>query len=118
MISRLIRIYTPFVCALAAVIHGVLFLLGYSGIIYTILNDITGHSFLLVLYIICSSKKMCKWYKLTNYLLLSIHIVNMSYTFGVINYYYVSNLSIVINIIALISFLIYRITAGVTKVLC
>ena len=118
MINRLIRIYTPFICALSAIIHGVLFLIGYRGITYAILNDFTGHSFLLILYVICTSKKMCKWYRLTNYLLLSIHIVNMLYTLGILNYYYVANLSIVINIFALISFLIYRVTAGITKFLC
>lgn len=118
MISRFIRIYTPFVCALAAIIHGVLFLIEYRGITYTILNEFTGHSFLLILYVISASKKMCKWYKITNYLLLSIHIVNLSYTFGILSYYYVANLSIVINIFALISFLMYRVTAGITKILC
>ena len=65
MVARLIRIYTPFICALAAIMHGVLFLRGYEGFIYNILSDLTGHSILLIMFILSTSKRMCKWYKVT-----------------------------------------------------
>lgn len=44
MVARLIRIYTPFICALAAIIHGVLYLCGYEGWAYIVLGDVAGHS--------------------------------------------------------------------------
>ena len=118
MISRLIRIYTPFICAIFAIIHGVLFLSGYEGIIYRILNNLTGHSIFLILYIIASSRKMCIWYKITNYLLLSINIFNLMYYIGIMPYGLIIYIGIIINTLAVICFLIYRVTRGITKVLC
>ena len=118
LIKRLIRIYTPFICALTAVIHGVLFLLGYNGIILWILGKLTGHSILLILYILSTSDRMCIWYKTTNYLLLSIHFAYIIYKFGYIESGYIIYISLKINILALICFLIYRVTKGITKILC
>ena len=116
--NRLVRIYTPFICASMAIIHGVLYLAGYKGAIYSILNDFTGHSILLILFILSTSKKMCIWYKMTNYLLLFIHLINISYALGYVRYDFVLYLGLVINIIALMCFIIYRVTAGITKILC
>ena len=61
---------------------------------------------------------MCVWYKRTNYLLLAIHLINISYCFGYVKYDYVLYVGLVLNIIALMCFLIYRVTAGITKILC
>lgn len=118
MIKRLIKIYTPFVCALSALIHGVLYFVGYKGCLYYVLNNVTGHSFLLILYIIATSSKMCIWYRITNYLLMYIHVFNTLNVLGFLGYKEAFNISIAINTCALISFLTYRITAGVTKILC
>lgn len=118
MIKRLIRIYTPFICALVAIIHGVLYLSGDESRISTILGEFTGHSILLILYILSTSKQMCIWYKITNYLLISIHIVNLIYIYGIIEAEMLLYIGIVINIFALLTFLIYRITVGITKFLC
>lgn len=118
MLSRIIRIYTPFICAVAAIIHGVLFLLKYEGELYWLLGNLTGHSILLIAYIIATSKRMCIWYKITTYLLLLINVVNIMYRFNFINSDYIIYIGIVINFMALISFLIYRITVGITKFLC
>ena len=118
MVRRLIKIYTPFICALTAIIHGVLFLVGYKGFIYWLLSNLTGHSILLIAYIIATSDKMCIWYKATNYMLMFIHIVNIMYRCGIIPSDYIIYIGIVINFIALITFMIYRVTAGVTKILC
>lgn len=57
MIARLIRIYTPFICALAALIHGVLSLIDYDGYAYYILSDISGHSLLLLAYVVLQAKE-------------------------------------------------------------
>jgi hypothetical protein len=118
MVKRLIKIYTPFICAITAIIHGVLFLKGYKGQAYYILNDITGHSILLILYVLATSKKMCKWYKITCNLLLSIHILNISYSIFSFSYFTAIYASISLNIFAVITFLIYRIKQGITKILC
>lgn len=118
MIKRLIRLYTPFICALTAIIHGVLYLTRYDGSLTVVLSEFTGHSILLILYVICTSQKMCKWYKITNYLLLSIHLMNIVYIAGYMPYDILLYLGILINIIALITFLIYRVTTGITKAIC
>lgn len=115
MIKRLIRLYTPFICALTAIIHGVLYLMKYDGLLTVVLSEFTGHSILLILYVLSTSPKMCKWYKITNYLLLSIHLMNLVYIAGFISYDILLYLGILINITALITFLIYRVTAGITK---
>ena len=118
MFSRLIRIYTPFICAIVAIIHGVLSLTGYEGRLYYILNEFTGHSIFVLLYIIATSRRMCKWYKITVCLLLSIHVLNLLYLFNLIGYYKVIYSGIVINILAFFSFIIYRFMAKITKFIC
>lgn len=118
MIKRLIRIYTPFICAFTAIIHGVLFLSEYRGQVYYILNDLTGHSIIVVLYILTTSQKMCKWYKITCNLLLIIHILNISYSLFKFSYFTAIYASLSLNILAVITFLIYRVKQGITKFLC
>lgn len=118
MIKKLIRIYTPFICAIAALIHGVLYLFEIDCILKPILGELTGHSVLLILYILATSKRMCKWYEITNYFLISIHAINVLYIYGYLDYFIVLYIGIILNILALISFLIYRATVGITKFLC
>ena len=118
MIARLIRIYTPFICALAAIVHGVLFLQEYEGNAIYVFSDLTGHSIVMVAYILATSKRMCRWYKYTCYLLLIMHFLNLAYVAFDIDYYILLYAGLVINIFALITFLIYRIKVGITKILC
>lgn len=40
MVARLIRIYTPFICAIIAIIHGVLCLNEYEGYAFYIMSDL------------------------------------------------------------------------------
>lgn len=118
MVKKLIRIYTPFICAVAAIIHGVFSLLEYDTKVYYLLGEFAGHSFLLLLYVLANSRRMCKWYKITVYLLLGIHVLNLFYLFGCLEYYTLLYLGIVVNILAVICFLIFRFTRGVSKILC
>ena len=119
MILRLIRIYTPFLFAISAIVHGVLFLNDYYGILYRVISEFTGHSIFAMIYISATSSKMCKWYKITNYLLLSIHFVNLIHYMGVIpNSIIVIYITLLLNILAVGAFLIYRVSVGITKVLC
>lgn len=118
MLARLIRIYTPFICAVAATIHGVLLLCKVNSIWLYVLGEFTGHSIFLILYIIATTnKRMCKWYRITNYLLLTIHILNLAFYAKIVPYENIIYYGLVLNILALISFLIYRFTVGITKML-
>ena len=118
MLARLIRIYTPFICAVAATIHGVLLLCKVNSIWLYVLGEFTGHSIFLILYIIATTnKRMCKWYRITNYLLLTIHILNLAFYAKIVPYENIVYYGLVLNILALISFLIYRFTVGITKML-
>jgi hypothetical protein len=118
MISRLIKIYTPFICAVTALIHGVLSLCKYKGIIYGILSEVTGHSILIIFYILATSKKMCVWYKITNLLLLLLHFFNFAYYANWITYDDILYGGVIINIIAILSFIAFRVSIGITKILC
>lgn len=115
---RLLRIYTPFICALAAIIHGVLYLTHYEGMAYHVLSEFTGHSLILLLYVLSTSRRMCKWYKMTVYLLLGVHILNLLYLFTDMDYYVFFYTGLVTNIMAVICFLIFRFTRGVSKIMC
>lgn len=117
VLRRLIRIYTPFICALFALIHGVLFsLLEYRGIILSIMGEIAGHSLLLVMYIWATSKHMCKWYHRTNFLLMMIHVNNLLYYYDIPSWQPVY-FSIIIHLLAILSFLAYHTSVGITKLL-
>ena len=118
MFAKLVRIYTPFICAVTALIHGVLSLSNYEGIIYGILSELTGHSILKIFYILATSKKMCVWYKITNLLLLSLHFFNFAYYANWITYDDILYGGVIINIIAILSFIAFRISIGITKILC
>lgn len=117
ILRRLIRIYTPFICALVALIHGVLFyLLKYEGVILNIMGEYTGHSVLLIAYIWATSKRMCKWYHLTNILLMLIHINDLLYYHDIPAWEPIY-FSIVMNLFTALSFIIYRSVVGITKLL-
>ena len=118
IIKRLIRIYTPFLCAVIAIIHGVLFLCGYKGVLMLILGEFTGHSLLLIAYVLSTCKRMCIWYKLTNWILLFTHVINIMYYYKLIDASHIIYALIIVNTFALITFIIYRVTVGITKILC
>lgn len=118
MLARLLRIYTPFICAVSASIHGVLLLCKVNSIWLNVLGEFTGHSIFVMLYIFATTnRRMCKWYWRTNYLLLSVHFVNLLYYAKVLPFQNVLYASVVLNIMALIAFLIYRFAVGITNLL-
>lgn len=118
MIWRLlIRIYTPFIAALVSVIHEVLIIFQYEGHILNYIGAITGHSILIDLYILATSRRFCKWYRYTVYLLLAQDIANFAYrrTFiGPEFYIFATGL---FSCGALITFIIYRSGKGITNFL-
>lgn len=118
IIRKLIRIYTPFVCAVIVVLNGVLYFSGYKGLLYRIFSEFTGHSFLVVAYMLACSSAMCKWYKITCWLLFASHIPNLMKYYGMLEMAHAYYLTVLVNVVSLITYLIYRIKVGITKFLC
>lgn len=118
IIKRLIKIYTPFICAVIAIVHGVMFLFKYKTTLYYLFSDWTGHSVLLLAYVWATSTRMCLWYKLTVYVLMLTHVVNTLYYYSIIDSSNMIYYGLVLNIFALLTFLIYRVSVGITKFLC
>lgn len=115
LVRRLVRIYTPFMCAIIMLIQEALIKYKYEGLLSNYLSEYSGHSVLVIAYILCTCDKMCKWYKITNWLLFSTHILNILYLSHIINIIYdLAYAIIAINIAALITFLIYRLSVGIT----
>lgn len=117
MISRFVKLYTPFICSLISAIHGVLLLLKVNTSFYWIASSLTGHSILLVLFMIIHSKRMCKWYKMTLYSMLSIHVLNLLTRLKIIERCDNIKISIVISVFAIITWLIFRVTYKTAKVI-
>lgn len=114
---RFIRIYTPFICSIMTLINGVYFLLGGSDneITYT-MSSLTGNSFLIVLYVYCTSLKMCIWYKLNLFCLFLIQTIGLLYEYTNISIYMYFNIVILLSIIGIICFLVFRIFYRTVKI--
>lgn len=113
--SIFIRRFTPFITALVAIIHGVLYFSGYTGVLYRMMSEFTGHSILMMLFVYSTSKNMCKWYKLSVILQLLIHISNIMYYLGFVASKSVIYVSLVLNILALMCWLIFITTRNMSK---
>lgn len=96
--KHFIRIYTPFICTIAAHINGVCFLFGniHQDTIF-LFSTISGNSILVNLYMFVNSLRMCIWYKLNILCLLLIHITSILY-----NYLNISD-SVYLEIVVLLS---------------
>lgn len=116
---KLVKIYTPFICTLVALIYGVLLLLEikFPNADY-ILSAITGNSILVVEYMWANSKRMCIWYKLNLLCLLLVHIDGLVYFLSDMNFKPYCYIVVLCSTIGIIFFVVYRITIGITKVLC
>ena len=81
-IVRFVRIYTPFIISIATLINTILVLFIKSDelleICYSMAN-IFGNSFIVDLYFLVCSRKMCIWYKLNILCLSCTHIVGIAY---------------------------------------
>lgn len=112
---RFIRIYTPFICTVMALLNGVLFMKGATGIpLIDLLATVSGNSIIVVLYMFVTSMRMCIWYKLNLLCLLLTQICGLMY-----NYYDIDT-SLYLWVVVLLSamgvmfFLIFRIFYNVT----
>lgn len=118
VIKRLIRIYAPFICTIIALIHGVLYLLDEINDDFIFNSSAyAGFSILTISYFWATSNRMCKWWYLNLKCLLLIDIFSLLvyYKFipGVV-YFYAGT---ILASFALIFFLLYRNTVGITKFL-
>lgn len=119
ILLRLIRIYTPFICVLTSLIYGVMYLKGvtFENFDY-IMSTMTGNSILMVLFMFSCSKTMCIWYKLNLLSLLLIHVTSILYFYTELPFTIYCYFVILLAAFGLISFIIYRVTVGITKILC
>lgn len=80
----LIRLYTPFICTIAALVNGV-YLLWFEEQIVTeqvyLFATITGNSILVDEYMFATSRRMCIWYKLNIRFLLVVQILGLCYNY-------------------------------------
>ena len=116
LLIRFIRIYTPFICTVMALLNGVLFMKGATGIpLIDLLATVSGNSIIVVLYMFVTSMRMCIWYKLNLLCLLLTQICGLMY-----NYYDIDT-SLYLWVVVLLSamgvmfFLIFRIFYNVTR---
>lgn len=113
---RFLRIYTPFICTLMALLNGVLFIGEYPmGDFAFVASATTGNSILVDVYILTTSLKMCIWYKLNLLCLLLIQICGLLY------HHYSMDVSLYVWVVTLLAatgimfFLIFRVFYKVTS---
>lgn len=117
ILRRLIKIYTPLIAALLSVVHGVLLLSGADPNTFGYLGTLCGHSFLIDIYMLAYNHRSNKWYKTVIVLLILQDLANFLFRrelTGPMPYIY---FMIASGILALICFLIYRLTRGLINVL-
>lgn len=115
LLYNLVKLYTPFICAIIAIIHGVCYFLEINTRGIYVLGELTGHSILVLLFILYYSRKMCKWYKFSVKILMLLHVSNILYYMGIIPPKSVIYVSLVLNILALMCWLIFITTRNMSK---
>lgn len=116
LLIRFIRIYAPFVCTLATLINGVIFVKGFTDCseVY-VLSAFAGSSIFVTAYMFVTSFRMCKWYKLNLLCLLLTQLCSIAYNYLDIDtslYLWVVTL---LSGLGIMLFLIFRIFYKVTN---
>lgn len=118
MMRKFIKLYTPFIFAVIALIHGVLFLTGNNCKEFISINEFSGHSIIALWYIWIHSKRMCKWYKRSLIMLFSIHFLNIIYYLtGIIPIWIILYGGVILNIISMICWIVFITTPNITKII-
>lgn len=116
LLIRLIRIYTPFICTIMALVNGVLFIGGMPKLpVIYFFATLTGNSVFVDLYMLVTSMRMCIWYRLNLLCLLFIQISGMVYNYFDIDtslYLWVVTLSAAMGVVF---FLMFRLGYTVTR---
>lgn len=116
LLLRIVRVYTPFICSIMALVNGVLFIRGVEAIpLIDLLSTVAGGSILVIIYMVATSLKMCIWYKLNLLCLLIIQISGLLYTYFTIDdslYMWVVTLLAAMGVMF---FLVFRLFYTVTR---
>lgn len=116
LVVRFIRIYTPFICTLMALLNGVLFIEGHTSLpLIDLLSSVSGYSVVVVLYMFSASTKMCLWYKANLLCLLMTQICGITYNYlGFDQTLYVW-VTTIVAALGVMFFLLFRIMYNVTS---
>lgn len=115
MFNKFIKQYTPFICAIVSIVHIFLYIDGYRGSLYGVLNNLTGHSVIVILFILYHSRRMCKWYKLSCWMLILIHVSNILYHIGFVKYDDSIFITLLLSIVSLMFSVIFIATKRISN---
>lgn len=116
LLVRFVRVYTPFICTVMALVNGVLFLKGATELsaIY-LMATLTGNSVLVNLYMLATSLRMCIWYKANLFCLLLIQVCGLLYSYFHIDtslYLWIVTLLAALGVMCFLIFrALYRVTS-------
>lgn len=122
-IKTLLKVFTPFIVSLVDSINGILMYLSYKEIIFidkdvfSSLDHFSGSSIILICYILSRSSHMCKYYKISCYLILAFHIYAEIYLYTEISFHWFVYLSWVLLSISVILSIIYILGAKTRKLI-
>lgn len=120
LLIRLLRIYTPFICVLSALLNGVFFFDETAPEIVYMFATLTGNSILVDLFMFSVSFRMCIWYKICVVTIMLMQIAGLLYnSFGlteVIYYWAVMCFSITGVISFVVFFVLYVVFKKVRRI--
>lgn len=110
MLVKLIRIYTPFICTLVALINGVYFMRGGEENTFVFLSSaLTGNSIIVDIYMIAMSFRMCFWYKLNIAFLMAVQVIGALYDCLELEFSVYLLIVVLLSTAGVMCFLIFRI---------
>lgn len=113
---RLIRIYTPFICTLMALVNGVKLLSETATENFLYMSSATtGFSILVVTYFFAVSERMCIWYKLNLLCLLGVQLCGIAYNYLDIDMTLYANSIVLLSALGIVTFLVFRVFYQVTS---
>ena len=120
MFRRLIKLYTPFVCAVISAIHGVYFIIGQNDCeFFRSIGNVSGYSLIMLAYVWGHSRNMCKWYKASIIMLSFVNVLNIFYYYiDAIGVWTVLYGGLVLNIASMMCWLIFITLRTVSKTVC
>ena len=112
ILCQIIRLYVPFMCTVLGLVHGILFFTHQltDERIY-LLSAL--FSMLVSLYIVATSRKMCRWYKLNTLFLSIIQLLGIVYFISDLTEVSYFCLTTLFSATGVSCFLVYRITKTV-----
>ena len=116
VVKRLIRVYTPFVLTIMALINGVKLLNETLTEHFMFTSSATtGFSILVVTYFFAASDRMCIWYKLNLLCLLGVQLCGIAYNYLDMDVALYANSIILLSALGILMFLVFKIFYQVTS---